>query len=237
MDYTDITKIYVIVNQDKEPERYNKIIEQFNSQNINNYEIINNNIWGNNITTEMRTKYVKTDTSMRFHGRNMIDKPLSNAEISLFLNHIYCLKHIQHQYQEGIFLILESDAIIMNDFYQKLSNIIQSSNQINDWDIINIGAGQQKYMIQMGYPKTKEIKINDLSFFKENINRCTEALIWNYTSVNKFIDYFEVNEDIDSPIDTKIDVFSAIGLFNIYWCNPEIVYQGSIFNIFKSHLR
>ena len=84
----------------------------------------------------------------------------------------------------------------------------------------------------------KESRISrGAKFYKENINRCSEALIWNYSSVKKFLSYFNLKKDIDGPIDTKLDVFSSTGNFNIYWCNPEIVYQGSILNVYDSHLR
>lgn len=236
MSEAGLLKIYIIANKDNELNRYNNIIKQLNDFNITNYEVIDS-IWGTEITEDIRKEYAKSDYSMRFHGRNMVDKPLSNGEISLFLNHIKCLESIKMNFDKGNFLILESDALFTKNFKIDLQKIIDNASFINDWDIINIGAGQQKYMKSLGYPKTKEIVINDTNFYKENINRCSEALIWNYSSVKKFLSYFNLKKDIDGPIDTKLDVFSSTGNFNIYWCNPEIVYQGSILNVYDSHLR
>jgi GR25 family glycosyltransferase involved in LPS biosynthesis len=231
-----LSKLYIIVDKRYEESRHDNVIKQLNYYNITDYEIVTC-IWGTEITEEIKNEYIKSDYSMRFHGRNMIDKPLSNGEISLFLNHIKCLESIKMNFNNGNFLILESDALFTENFKVELQKIIENSSCIRDWDIINIGAGQQKYMKSLGYPKTKEITVNDTKFYKENINRCTEALIWNYSSVNKFLTYFNMKKDIDGPIDTKLDIFSSTGNFNIYWCNPEIVYQGSILNVYDSHLR
>lgn len=236
MSTTSITKIYIIVNKKNEEARYDNLIKQLQIHNIKNYEFIDHT-WGSEITEEIRNEYVKSDFSMRRHGRSMKEKPLSNGEISLFLNHIECLTNIKNKFDDGIFLILESDALFTDNFNMNLQEVIQNSACINDWDIINIGAGQKKYMASLGYPKTKAINVKSTNFYKENINRCTEALIWNYAAVEKFLTTFYTNKDIDGPIDTKLDVFSSTNDFNIYWCNPELVYQGSIFNVFKSHLR
>ena len=83
-----IIHTYFLCNKDKEPDRYNSLVKQIKELDINNYSFFSY-IWGDEITSELRNKWVKSDTSMRYHNRDMITKPLSNGEISLFLNHIY----------------------------------------------------------------------------------------------------------------------------------------------------
>ena len=226
-----IIHTYFLCNKEKEPDRYNSLVKQIKELDINNYSFFSY-IWGDEITSELRNKWVKSDTSMRYHNRDMITKPLSNGEISLFLNHIECLKQIKENYQSGYFLICESDVIFKDNFNNNLNTIFNLINNKNDIDIINIGSGNG-----IDLPKSEPIK-SELALYKEKINRCTEGIIWTYNGVCKFLEYFEKTLDIDGPIDTKMDVFSEhIGGFNIYWVHPSLVYQGSVIGIFKSILR
>ena len=233
-------KTFIICNPIKERFRYFNLVKQIKENSINFHKCqIFNYIWGDQITPEVRSKYCKSDYSMRFHNRNMKQNPLTNGEISLFINHIECLRKIRKEYTSGNFLILESDVIFCKDFNFYFEKVLDSCKNINDWDIINIGYGTRYFLIKKkGYPKSEPIILNDLKFYKEDINCCIEGLIWNYKSICKFLDYFEKDEDIDSPFDTKIDIYSQIKKeFNIYWCCPCLVKQGSMLtksSLFKS---
>jgi GR25 family glycosyltransferase involved in LPS biosynthesis len=223
-------KTYIICNKDKEDFRFKKLLFQIQQLDINlpNYEIFNF-IWGDEITDEIRNKYCKTDYSMKYHGRNIINNPLTNGEISLFLNYIECLRKIRREFKEGNFLILESDVIFSNEFNHFFKKIVESLPKLNNWDIINIGCGSRNYLKRFNYPKTIPFIINNIKFHNENINCCAESIIWNYKSICKFLDYFEINEDIDSPIDTKMDIFSDVkNKFNIFWSVPFLIKQGSL---------
>ena len=217
-----IKHTYFICNPEKEPERYHSIVKQINEINMTEYTF-SCFFWGNDITPEIRKQWCKSDISMKYHGRNMTSCPLNNGEISLFLNHIYCLKEIRKKYTKGNFCIFESD-VIFNDFYNtKLQKVLEISKEFTDIDIINIGTGCEKHNFS-----------KNMTLHKEKRNRCMEGIIWTYHGICKFLDYFEKENDIDAPIDTKIDVLSEyIVGFNIYWANPSLVYQGSICGIFK----
>lgn len=231
----NFNKTFVLCNKNKEPDRYLHLINQFGKVGFNNYELFNY-IWGDEITADIRNKYCKSDYTMKLHGRRMIDKPLSNGEISLFLNYIECLKKIRKDYTEGLFIIMESDVIFEKDFNNYFDKLISSIKELQNWDIINIG-NTKPWMNKTNYYHNKPFIINEIYFYREKINRCAEAIVWNYDSVCKFLEYFEEKEDIDGPIDTKMDVFSEyIGKFNIYWNEPTFITQGSHLNMFKSSL-
>lgn len=225
-----ITHTYFLCNKEKEQDRYNFIVKQTKELNINNYTVFTH-IWGDEITPELYTKWVKTDNSMKYHNRSMITNPLKNGDVSVVLNYIECLKQIRDNYKSGYFLLCESDIVFKNDFNNNINIVFNLINQKNDIDIINIGAGNG-----MDLPKSETIK-PVLSLYKEKINRCCEGVIWTYNGVCKFLEYFEKKSDIDGPIDTIMDVYSEyVGGFNIYWAHPPLVYQGSVSGIFKSWL-
>lgn len=232
---------FVIISKENERERYRNFLTQVVKYKL--HEILNihyfKHCWKTDITEEIRKKYCKSDWTMRKHGRNMKDKPLTNGEISLFFNHIECLKKIRKEYSDGNFIIFESDVLFRDIFNVNIRTVLNQIPNINNWDIINIGDGTRDYMKKyMGHPKTKPIEIGNNKYYKENINCCIEGIIWNYNSICKFLNYYEQKEDIDGPIDTKMDVLSTyIGGFNIYWLEPSLVSQGSMLKIFKSTVR
>ena len=226
-----LSHTFFLCNKNKELARYEFLVEQINQNQITNYSFFSH-IWGDEVTPEIRKLYCKSDFSMRFHHRNMIDHPLLNTEISLFLNHIECLRHIRCSYTNGYFAIFESDAIFYNDYNNKINIILEQASLKNNLHIINIGEGDCN-----NFPKSEPIK-NTLSIYNEKTNKFTEGIIWAYEGVCNFLDYFDKTADIDGPIDTKIHIYSEfVGGFNIYWAYPPLVYQGSISGKFNSIIR
>lgn len=232
---------FVIMNKDEESDRYNHFLGEIKKHNLDDFLNINyfNHCWKNDITPGIREKYCKSDWTMRKHGRNMVDKPLTCGEISLFLNHVKCLENIRKNFTDGYFLILESDAIFTSRMCELMLNkILKDINLINDCDIINIGEGIPQYFERNGYPKTNPVIIKNNKYYKENLNRCSESIIWKYSAVCKFLEYFEKDNNIDGPIDTKMDVLSTyVGGFNIFWPENYIVRQGSNMKLYKSTIR
>ena len=192
---------FFLCNEIKEIDRYNNLTNQIKNYNLTNYSFFTH-IWGDEITNDIRNKWVKSDWTMRHHGRYANIKPLNNGEISLFLNHIECLRKIRNEYNDGYFIIFESDALFYNNFNQKLNYLLELAKKNDDWDVINIGEGHNDI------PKSGPIK-DSINLYKENIHRCTEGLLWNYNGICKFLEYFEKENDIDGPIDTKMDVLST----------------------------
>lgn len=222
--------IYFICNKNKEEERYASLQRQIDNLALSNYKIVSYS-WADTITSEFKNEWVKTDTAMILHGRPMSKNPLNNGEISLFVNHIECLKEIKKTQKEGIFLICESDVIFKNEYIKYIDELIKKLSVRDDWDIVNIGEGACNQL-----PKNRVEGILDI--YKESINRCTEGLIWNYRSICNFLDLFAETNDIDGPFDTKIDYYSQhLKCFNLFWSHPPLVYQGSVKHMFKSYLR
>ena len=240
MESSPYSHIFFICDKNNEPERYDNLCNQLLQTTFpkEKYDFFTH-IWGDQITSEIRNKYCKSDFSMQLHNRNMKTKPLTNGEISLFFNHIECLRKIRKEYNTGLFFIFESDAIFCNNFQYLLNKVCEEVSCVDDWGIINIGQGirETSYAKSLGYPKSKPIQNNIFTYYNENINCCTEGLLWNYNSICEFLTYFEMTEDIDGPIDTKIDVYSHLSDFKIYWVYPTLVHQGSINGYFKSFLR
>ena len=99
-----------------------------------------------------------------------------------------------------------------------------------------IGGGNPEYLI--GYPKSKPLIIGSNKYYKEGITRCAEAIIWSYQGISKLLDYFEIENNIDAPFDTKLCALGYVqGILNNYWTEFPLVKQGSIIGLYDSHLR
>jgi GR25 family glycosyltransferase involved in LPS biosynthesis len=222
-------KIFFLCNKLKEPERYESLLKQIAENNITNYEIVSY-YWSDDITPEFKNEWVKTDTAMITHGRAMAKHPLTNGEISLFMNYITCLKNIKDSNKDGLFFIFESDVFFKKEFSNYISELIRIVENRDDWDTVNIGEGACK---QLARGRVEGI----FDIYRERINRCAEGILWSYRGICKFLDTFSLTNDIDGPIDTKMDYYSTDkGALNIFWSHPPLVFQGSVKKLFKSHM-
>lgn len=223
-------KFFILCNKNKETERLKnleKIID--NSKiNINNIEFFCK-CWSSDIKN-----YKNKDNFTEYD--NNIFKNLNDAEISLFINHIEILKKIKTEYNEGNFLILESDIYVYNEDWRfnkfHLDEIIDFSKNLDNWDIINVGRSCIDVFQSHGYPKSNPIINNNDKYYKEDRLICIEALIWNYNSICKFLKLYEEynierNNIISDPIDVILDNLCITKKLNLYWKTPSLCMQGS----------
>lgn len=230
--------IFIICNKSKENDRIQNIENQIKNLDNNIFNInFYNFIWFDEIDENIVNKYCKTDNSMKYHGREKNIKPLTKGEISLVLNNINCLKYIKDNFNNGNFIILESDFLFINNFDKNIIKLMNYINNIDNWDIINIGTGFRSEM-EHEIRKSDCIIFENIKFYKEIKNCCTEGIIWNYNSINKFLNYFNIEEDINGPWDTMLDLLSIYinNSWNIYWSEPAFVSQGSILGMFNSKI-
>ena len=221
-------KIFIICNKLNEPERFKNMEKQLINGNFNDIDIeYFCDIWKTNIINN--------------NYDNIIFQNLNKGEISVFRNHIEILNKIKREYDNGIFLILESDAYAFPEMEFTLNKINKLCKFNNDWDIINIGGSCLQIFREHGYPKTKPIIFDNTSFYNENRIVCIEALLWNYKSIIKFLDEYDnfkikFKNKIHLPIDVVLDYMIENNKLNLYWINPCLVKQGSG-SIWKSNIR
>ena len=236
-------KTYIILNKKYEKERYvflNKQVDKFNLSKCLDIKFLENLTWKSEITEEFLQKHCTDDYVMKKHGRSMKKKPLSKGEVSLFVNYITILENIvKNECDEKYVLILESDVIFKNNFENNLKKILEKLDNLSDLDILNVGEGSENWVKRHGYPKTKPVIVNNYKFYKENVNKWAEGIIWKVSSIKKFLNYYNKTKIIDGPIDTKMDIFAKESKnFNLYWPEKTIVAQGTYkkFGLFKSTL-
>ena len=166
-----------------------------------------------------------------------IFKNISNAEISCTLHHIECFKKIVEKYDYA--LILEDDAILCDNFTDKLKKYI--SQLPTNWDMLFIGNGA-------GLHIPKHIINNTINIYKkENF-----ATLWGGGGATRCMDSYLItkrccqailkrvylpNYIIDMPTDHWLNKVIKNYNFNIYWAEPTIICQGSELQLYKSSIR
>ena len=225
----EINKFFIICNTNKEIERLKNLKKIIINSKIDKKKI------------EFFCKYWKNDIEKKKNKDNLseydnnIFQNLNDAEISLFINHLEILKKIKKNYNSGYFLILESDICVYPGWpFNKahLHDIIKFSDNLDNWDIINIGRSCIDVFQNQGYPKSNPIINKNDKYYKEDRLICIEALIWNYDSINKFLKLFKEynikrNNKISEPIDVILDNLCISKKLNLYWKTPSLCVQGS----------
>jgi GR25 family glycosyltransferase involved in LPS biosynthesis len=154
------------------------------------------------------------------------------SEISLFLKHIEVFNKQKGQDEteadDDIVVILEDDAIFVDDFLNKLNQYIEEINQY-DWDILFSGDCCNLH-IDDGLSEEKHI-------YKIARSRGTCMYVLNKGVCKKLRDIISSETDIYKPIDHWFNyAITKYGL-NSFWSEPALVSQGSEMGLFSSAIR
>lgn len=151
---------------------------------------------------------------------------LNLAEISLTIKHFSLYEKISKSKDE-IILILEDDAILCDNFLEKVSSFLQETPK--DWDIIwlGLGCGEDFWRHKTFFSKKISENVYKVPHPASN---CSEAILIKSNSA----------ESLKYPFSMVIDWELAWQMYkenmNVYWWTP-LVTQGSKNGKFNSELR
>lgn len=158
----------------------------------------------------------------RYHPK--LNRELKLSEISLTLKHFKCYKRII-QNNEPYALILEDDALLCDDFNEKITDYF---NQLpDDFDMVFLGNGCNMHIDSSLIVPNKNV------YLTGHTSRCTDSYIISQNFAKKIIDKI-YNTHTSSykifwPIDFLLsDLMSEFNVNN-YWAEPTIVTQSNMF--------
>jgi len=239
----NLSQIYFISSPDFEPLRFKRLKEM-----VVKLKIPSDNVsflcptYKQTVSSFMMQRYVRNDlvTNVRSMG-------MKRSEISLILNYRAVLQDITDNYSNGIFLVLESDVVA-------LDNILDLNDLINaltgkSWDLIHIGKEandnarlwSNPYFLERTmyreFPAItfSQTSIEDISktvdkvrFSRKLYTRCTDSFVWNYAGCQKFLQYMKDNDNYGAPLDLyMVNMFENELAFKHYWSNITYFMQGS----------
>jgi hypothetical protein len=252
--YKLITKTFFISSPEFELRRFERLNIDFQSIGFKNYNMgFICPTYKHTITYEIMNKHVKENIIKKFRINGM-----KKSEISLFLNYKAVLEHIYKNYSDGIFLIFESDVLIMKDNIHELDEFINYVyNKRANWDLIHIGSDLEnnQYFTKpyCDCPLPYRDKITHLpdSYIEDITNendkfrlirkfhtRCCDSFLWNYSGIVKYLDYLNNNPIYDAPMDYYMTNFFENTLdFKHYWSMNTFFIQGSNFGLEESTIQ
>jgi len=206
-----IHHIYVIGNEEREPERIRYLKNAFLEQGIH-YVTYIQPTYKNTLTDKELSRFVYF---MEKHMRN-----IHRSEISVFLNFLAAYEDALKKYTDGYILFLESDVIFEGTLPDYLYNLGRFLKDIKP-ECVCIGSGCD--IIQ------DDVNTEDMNFqiFPSKRVRCMDSLLFSIEGLRRFYDYCISIEKLDEPIDNFFETFLTNVDFSYYWVWPSITLQGS----------
>lgn len=249
-----IPLIYVISCEEFEPTRYFRLKEMFIKMDIPErlVEFICPT-YKHTITDEMMNTYVKDNLVKILRPTGM-----KRAEISLFLNYKAVLENICNKYSDGIFLIFESDVMVIDENYPFFHEFLSEMNTKKEhWDLIHFGkdCSESDYFgkpfidgilpyrdkpIELPNTFVEDITCQNDTFrlIRKFHTRCTDSFLWNYTGIVKFLQYMNSNSIYDAPFDYYMTNFFENNLdFKQYWSISTFFIQRTNYGLEESTIQ
>lgn len=232
MKLSKIDKIYIIIDENLEPERFQYIDNWFKNSKIQDYKY-KMYCYKNTLTDNEINYYYKHNGleywkrfCVNYYDNNIKDintcKKLSKSEISLAINHIKILEETVKNNYENV-LILESDAIFTDNFVNKWNNIY--SEQVpEDYDVVVLGEGCEYYSDMVSKFKDKIVENKYVYYNPRFMVRCTEATLFSYKACKKIL---EKIVPFSAPIDHEYDYHLYINHMKSYICEPPLISNGT----------
>jgi hypothetical protein len=164
---------------------------------------------------------------------------MRKSELSLFLNHVAVLENIEKNYSDGLFVVLESDVVPLNNIGQ-LNDLLQIAYEKRDkWDIISLGQPYSERIFQSFFAEDLTVESDSIRLIQKKFTRCTDSLLWSYSGVKKMLDILKTETDYCLPIDTFIDdiIIAKYPEFKLYWSNVSFFRQTTYFGGEASTIR
>ena len=252
-----LDKIYTICNEKFEPTRFDRLNKMFREMCLDKRGVdYICPTYKQTITEEIMSKHVKENLvkKLRYQG-------MKRAEISLFLNYKAVLEEIVKNYSDGIFLILESDVVKIDENMEEFQEFLLEINKIKEgWDLIHIGKDKGecdyfgKCFIDDILPYRDKSNLNNIlqNTFIEDITgpndkfrlirkfhtRCTDSFLWNFSGIIKFFEYLNNHSIYDAPFDYYLTNFFENNLnFKHYWSMNTFFIQGSNYGLEESTIQ
>lgn len=209
-------KIFVL-HYSKLTDRKRNIIQQFERNDITDYEFI-----------EKFDKDTITDEECPEFSRDYITK--RRTELSIHLKHIYAFRLIvRENYDQA--LIFEDDVVLSNGFMSLLK--LYMTQLPKDYDMLFIGDGCNLHIpisIQTPNQYIYEKCLHETAWGGNGGTRCLDSYIISNSCAKKICEYIDTlttTKKINLPADWWLNEVARDLAFKIYWAEPTIVSQGS----------
>ncbi|WP_047049101.1 glycosyltransferase family 25 protein [Vibrio mexicanus] len=147
------------------------------------------------------------------------------AEKSCFYKHYLVMKRVVEERIPQV-LVLEDDALLVDNFTQKLS---LSLKELKDKECYFANIEDAATSVPYSYRKPNK------TLYLCSTNKLCGGYVYDLAFAEKLVSFIE-SEVVDAPIDGFIGNENERLGYSIYWCQPPLVSQGSKSGLFASEL-
>ena len=151
--------------------------------------------------------------------------PLQPAMVSLSLKQKEAFRCIGYG-EDHVGMMFEDDAIICENFREKLDFYLQTLPM--DFDVAFIGQGGGKRI-----PEDKLVEGQYWYKKSHPADRCADSIIFSKQAARKIYDMMNTHKICFNP-DPELGFWMKVMDMNVYWLEPPIVAQGSQNGLFQT---
>jgi GR25 family glycosyltransferase involved in LPS biosynthesis len=209
-----------IAHYSKLVERKAHMIEQFKKQNITNYEFVE--------------KYDKEDITEKDLSIYTYNPSIRMSVVSLSLKKLYIYQQIRDYHDYA--LILEDDAILCDNFMDKLNKYMTELPKT--YDMLFLGSG-------LGFHIQPELILPNKHIYRkclyptpwggDGCTRCADCYLMTKECAKKVCWYMYEKKAKPRPhVDFLLNNAARDMNFEVYWSEPTLAEQGSITGLFNT---
>jgi hypothetical protein len=218
---SELDKVFLLVHEQKEKERFERLIPHFLSRGIPREKILCvAPTWGSELTSEQIFQVYDPYCRQGIPIFTFKARCLSKGEISLVLNFATAAKIAIDNRWTNV-LIFESDTWLREDFVQRLCDLMEDLKS-KEWDYVSLGEGArtrpQNCSMSM-YAKTKAYPPPHQFVF-----RCTDSMLFKVSYLQRILTtLFPFRECLDWEL--NIQTMAHKG--KAWWADPPLAEQGT----------
>jgi hypothetical protein len=216
-----IDKVFLLVHQQKEKDRYERLIPHFLSRGIPLEKIACvAPTWGTDLTSEDIFRVYDPFCRQGVPVFTFKGRCLSKGEISLVLNFAIAAQvAVQQKYSQ--ILVFESDTWIREDFVPRLCDLVENLKD-KEWDYVSLGEGARTRPEKCDpsmYAKTKAYPPPHQFVF-----RCTDSMMFKVSFLEKILTtLFPFRECLD----WELNIQNMAHKGKTWWADPPLAEQGT----------
>lgn len=217
----EIQKVFLLVHQQKEKERYERLVPHFLSRGIPADKVVCvAPTWGSDLTNPDIFRVYDPFCRLGLPVFTFKARCLSKGEISLVLNFASAAQLAVQQNLTNV-LIFESDTWLREDFVPRLVDLLEDL-KTKEWEYVSLGEGARTRPEKCDpsmYAKTKAYTPPHQFVF-----RCTDSMLFKVSYLQKILTtLLPFRECLDWEL--NIQTMSHKG--KAWWADPPLAEQGT----------
>ena len=217
----EIQKVFLLVHQQKEKERYDRLVPHFLSRGIPLDKIqCVAPTWGSELKSHDIFQVYDPFSRLGVPVFTFKARCLSKGEISLVLNFAAAAQvAVQNRYSNV--LIFESDTWLREDFVPRLIDLLEDL-KTKEWDYVSLGEGARTRPGQCDpsmYAKTKAYVPPHQFVF-----RCTDSMLFRVSYLQKILSTLIPFREC---LDWELNIQTMAHKGKTWWADPPLAEQGT----------